>query len=94
MDNNTVTITKSATPIVSQIERAPSCSPDNQPLNEQEMSSFRANNVCPLPPIHEIGSREEKRVRNVNAIKVIFILLYCRSLKENMNQYLATNNNY
>ena len=79
---------------MSQIERAPSCSPDNQPINEQEMSSFSAQNVCPLPPIHEIRSREEKRVRNVNAIKVTCILLYCRSLKENMNQYQATNNNY
>ena len=94
MDNNTVTITKPATLIVSQIERAPSCSPDNQPLNEQEMNSFRGQNVCRLPPIHEIRSREEKRVRNVNAIKVTCILLYCRSLKENMTQYLMTNNNY
>ena len=94
MDNNTVTITKPATQIVSQIERAPSCSPDNQPLNEQEMSSFRAQNVCHLPPIHEIRSREEKRVRNVNTIKVTCILLYYRSLKESMIRYLMINNNY
>lgn len=75
MDNSTVTITKPATPIMSQIERAPSCSPDNQLLNEQEMTSFRAQNVCQLPPIHEIRSREEKRVRNVNKSHLYFVIL-------------------
>ena len=81
-------VTVTSFPSVS-IERAPSCSPDDRPLNihHNEPShrvahdgidwSYR-NGVCSLPPIKEVMSREERRVGwNDALLPAIFILKNC-----------------